>query len=710
MSKNFTVASVQISKPEVSYPDIDVDLGAHPITKKSKDDVIQYLINKYGEEYVASVGVKSEYKPKSVLRDLGQVYGIPASETFKATKEYSDEYDIHVNIRKSTAVGEFFAKYPFLKEKLQQIVGTVSSLGVHPGGVIISDKSRGYSLYDYCALQRTKDDGKIATLWTKEEVANLGFIKYDILGLSAAGIVHYARELLGLDPYENAPEDEEVFKNIVLCLKHKNIFQFESQLGRQAFEDFLPMSIRELANASGIIRLLGAESGRAVYNDCKTAVDYYQQGNKDWWKEKLYDECEEEENTLAAIEVLKDSYGTLIFQEQLSNLVKFFSKGQKTFDDGNQCRKLLDKHKKKYGTIDDCQGDRDAIKLWHTTFMEILNEFFLPYLGRDGWDSPDEETQDFLNFKLRKDLTLPIPLRGPIKWVLSSAAYLFNKLHSIGYSINGYNMMWLKHYHPKEFWVSSLTCDSGSVDEIRNHMAAINLENPEIKVLSPNVNKSEAIFTIEGNNIRFGMTAINGMGQSAELILEERKTNGQYKSLDDFLQRLKKTKVNKRAMSALLYVNAFEDFGSMKDVWKEFKRLGIELEEINLSEAELSAKEANLIGGNISFFDPILATAGFHRPIGDLQDGENDTCALRILKVVPKTTKTGKPYQLIKISDLNDGRMMNLFSWQVREELKDMNYLIARVSYKNNFYTLLGPSTQLSAKRINGARARAVLK
>ena len=702
----FTVSKIEITKAETSWPDIDADFGKNPITGKSKDDIINYLIDKYGADYVSSVGNRLVYSAKSILRDLATVYNIPASETFKMTKEYSDDMDVHGNIRRSKVVAEYFAKYPFLKDKVKSMAGVVSSLGIHAGGVLISDKSKGYSLYDYCALQRTKEDGRIASLWTKEEVAQLGFIKYDLLGLSAASIVHYARELLGLDPYDDAEEDEDVFRDVVMCLKHKNIFQFESQLGRQAFEDFLPTTIAETANASGIIRLVGAATGRAVYADYKMAVDYFQQGNTDWWKERLYDECVDEANTLASIQVLKDSYGVLIFQEQLSNLVKAFSKGKKTFTEGNHCRKLLDKHKKKYGTLDECQGDKEAIQVWHKTFMAILEEFFLPYLGRDGWDSPDQETQDFLHCNIRKDLTLPVPSRGPLKWIISAAAYLFNKLHAIAYSVNSYNMMWLKHYHPLEFWASALTCEIKDLDHIRNFMAAINLENPDIQILPPNVNQSESIFTIEGSNIRYGMGAINGMGASSEAILKEREKNGQYKSVADFVTRLVKTKVNKRAFYALMVVNAFEDFGTVTEVWKAFTKIGKDLEKPATDAAELATIEANLLGGNVTYTHPILSKAGYYVGLNELADGTNDTIALRILKVVKKTTKTGKPYNMLKVSCLNSGMIANIFDWQNRQDIP-ADYLIARISLKGNFYALLGPST---GSPIDKARAAAILR
>ena len=652
------------------------------------------------------MGNRLVYSAKSAIRDLAQVYQIPASESFKVTKEYNDELDVPSNIRRNKTIAEYFAKYPELKDKIDQLIGTVSSLGVHAGGVIISDKSRKFSLYNYCALQRTKDEGRIASLWTKEEIAQLGFIKYDILGLNSASMIHYARELLNLNPYEDAPEDPEVFKDIVLCMKHKNIFQFESQLGRQAFEDFMPMNISEIANATAVIRLLGAQAGRDVYMDYKNVVDYLQQGNSDYWKEKLYLECVSEANAKIAIDVMEDSYGVLIFQEQLSNLVKEFSNGEKTFTDGNHCRKLLDKHKKKYGTLDDCQGDLDSIKIWHKTFMEILNEYFMPYLGVDGYDSPDEETQDFLNCKLRKDSTLPIPTRGPLKWILSSAAYLFNKLHAIAYSVNSYNMMWLKFYYPLEFWMSSLTCVKDSLDQVRNMIAAIAVENPEIKILAPNINYSQDNFAIEGNNIRYGMGAINGMTAAGEIILNERNKNGKYKTIEDFINR---TKVNKRAISALLFINAFSDFGDVHKVWKMLISLGKDIEEPQSDAAFMAQKEANLIGGNISWTHPILQKAGYYIPIDELQDGISDTVAMRVLKIMKKTTKTGKPYQMLKVTCLNCGKSVNIFDWANRSDLEGQDYLIGRITQKGGFITLNGPSTSVG-KNFSTNKAKQILR
>ena len=125
-----------------------------------------------------------------------------------------------------------------------------------------------------------------------------------------------------MNPYEDCPESDvdEVFRDIVFNVKNRNIFQFETEIGKRAFEDLIPMNIMELANASGIIRILGSEEGRKLYATYKEAVSQNQQGNTDYWVEKLREECEDDLVFETAKDVLADSYGVLIYQEQAANI------------------------------------------------------------------------------------------------------------------------------------------------------------------------------------------------------------------------------------------------------------------------------------------------------------------------------------------------------------------------------------------------------
>lgn len=704
------VKNINITKPEISWPDIDTDVGQHPLTGLNKDYVIEYLIDKYGKEYVANVGNRLEYSAKSAIRDLGQVYQIPAAQTFKCTKEYNDELNVETNMKRSKAVKEYFGKYPELIDKVDRLVGTISSFGVHAGGVIIAGKK--WPLKRWCALQRTKEEGRVATLWTKDEVAKIGLIKYDILGLSAAGIIHYAKEMVGLNPYEDVPEKEEVFKNIVFNLKHKMIFQFESNLGRKAFADFMPMSINEIANASSIIRLLGTGPGREIYQSYKENIESIQTGDTKRWQRKLKDECYEENIYNAAVKVFKDSYGVLIYQEQLANFVVEISNGEKTFTDGNQLRKKLEKFSKKVGQIDDFQGNPEMLRKWHKQFMEIIGEYILPYLGKDGLKSPDKETQAFLNCKINNEGHLITPKIGPIKWIISSAAYLFSKLHAIAYSVNTYNMMYLKHFYPLEFWTSALICEYNDLNKIREISTAILTENPEIKFVAPNINNSDYNFKMDKNNntIYYGLGAILGLGKSAKEIIEERNKNGYYESIKEFAYRTSPRIVNKGVIEKLIYINAFSEFNNIDKVWKamiKYKRLNESIP--NLEVGFLSKTEAKLLGCNLTYQDPILKKAAFYISIGEIEDKTSEAVAIKIIKKFNKVTKTGKPYCMYKVQDLNSNETTNLFDWQNRNLENDI-CMIARVTKNGDFYMLNGPSQTNYSSNADKQKLKKTLK
>jgi len=253
--------------------------------------------------------------------------------------------------------------------------------------------------------------------------------------------------------------------------------------------------------------------------------------------------------------------------------------------------------------------------------------------------------------------------------------------------------MWLKHYYPLEFWTASLTCVKNSLDQIRNFIATVNVENPEIEILPPSINKSNMNFKIEKGNIRYGLESMNGLGVSANIIVSERRQNGHYKSVQDFVDRLQGSKVNKRTINALLFTNAFSEFGDINVVYKELIALKKDVDAPQVDEAFMAIQEANLIGANITFTHPILARSGYYLPMNELIEGVSDTVAMRIIKITKKTTKTGKPYNLVKVTCLNSGLSCNIFDWGNRQDLGGQDYLIGRVTKKNNFITLNGPSS-----------------
>lgn len=641
------------------------------------------------------IGNRLIYQGKSAIRDLAQVYDIPSVESQKASKEYNNDRSVEDNINSSENVSNFFNTYPFLKNKVDKLVGTVSSLGIHAGGVVISDASRGYNLNRICALQRPAENGRIATLWTKKEAEQIGLIKYDILGLSSASIIHYTKKLIGLDPYKDCPEEEEVFQNVVFNLKHKNIFQFESNLGKKAFEDFSPMNIMELANASGIIRVVGSEAGREIYETYRKNIHAYQQGEEDEWRDNLREQIFEDRNYEIAEKVLSESYGVMIYQEQLAYLIKEFSNGEKNFVDGNKVRKLLDKLGDK-GSIAEKQGDKQALKQWHEEFMNIIGEYLLPYIGKDGWGNPNKDVQNFLNFKLTSENTLPIPKSGIISWFISAAAYLFSKLHAISYSVNTYNMMYLKHHYPLQFWTASLISDQSDADKIKNYIAAIKLEEKDIKILSPCVNNSDYNFSYffgeKDKYIRYGLNGIVGFDKAAQVIINERLKNGEFTSIDDFVKRVKSRTITKKTFLTLFYIGAFDCFGTTEEIYDSLVALDKLDDTIDIEEETFLLMEDKFLGVNIKYQHPLMETAHFYTNLIDIEDGGRAQVACKVLKVYNKTTRNNKPYHMLKIQCLNSDEINNVFVWDPSMlehlKLKEGKICILTIKSQNNFLQL----------------------
>ena len=673
-----------LNPDRLKYPDIDVDVDGD-----RRDEIINYLIDKYGSRYVAYVGIRSEYSAKSAIRDLGTVHMVPSKESIMCTKTYNPAQTVDENIKTKPESAKYFKNYPDLKKAVGRLDGIISSLGIHAGGVVISHED--YPMDKFCALQRPGDDGRVATLWDKNELEKIGLIKYDILGVSSAAQVHKTMRMIGHDPYVDPPEEEEVFQDVILANKNKNIFQFETTLGYRAFDDFKPMSIMELAAASAVLRVLGTNEGRDLYDVYRDNVTEYQMGNFDYWKERLRDEILSDKNYKIAEKVLRQSYGVLIFQEQLAELAHKLSDGKLSFGQGDVFRRKLEDYGKKHGKLNDHHGDIKGQKKWHKGFMDILNEYIIPYLGED---IKYPGVQDFINAKVNNEGNIVTPRKGIISWLLSSASYLFNKSHAIAYSINTYNMMWLKHHYTLEFWTASLQLEEDNLDKIRNYVTAIKAET-DIKVLPPSINESDLSFSMnkKSNEIRYGLRAVKGLGKSAQAIIHERNENGMFKSAKDFVTRLKGTPANnKKVIQNLLSVGAFDDFGDVEDVYNDFVDEGKDLNPIEVNVVDRAIVEAKLLGVNISFIHPIAERAGMYMPIPDVEDGTQEVVAVKVMKIMDKVTKNNKPYKMLKVECLNSGSIVNLFDWQNRKDI-DTDYLIARVKRQNNFYTLLGPSS-----------------
>lgn len=678
------IKNIVIKRPK-ALPDIDTDFGEY--NGKSKNNIIKFLEEKYHGN-VAHVGNISYYSVKSAIGDICTVREIPAQEKFACTKEVDNNLTLEQNIAKSKVIKDFFRKYPELYDEVDLLCGAVQKISVHAGGVILGDNQ--YPLMRFCGLQRSENNSTLATIWPKDEVSQIGYVKYDLLGLSAASKIHYIRTLLGENPYEDFEdlEDLEVFRNIGMVGKNVNIFQFESALGKKALLELLPTSIDELSNASGIIRVVKSEQGRALYESYKKAVEEVQSGDKESWKKKLRKEIKNDYNYNCLVDILSNTYGVLIYQEQLAQFVEKLSKGKKNFTDGNLFRKALDKFGDKHGRdVSIIQGDVEKLKAWHNDLMKILKDNILDYLKEDGIESSDKTVRDFLNFKLDKDNHLPVPTKGLLGMIITAAAYIFSRLHSIAYSHISYWCMYHKHYNPLEFWLSALIVDGKEQEDVITYINAMKSETG-LDVLPPDINKSDSIFNIdkEAETIRFGLASIKNVGEKAlNNILIARK-KAPFKDIEDFYNRIDKSAVNKRVVENLIYAGAFDFYKPRTEVFEEYCELrGEQIQTID-DKKYLSEKEKEVLGLNIVYKSAIEKKIIDCIAFDQLEDSAiRQKVAVEFLEVVEKLTKNNKPYLMYKVRDLKSNTKGNIFDWNKLNLGKKGDLKILNIIKRNGF-------------------------
>ena len=677
MAKVLSKRNVFLREAGMDFIDADIDFSNNPLNNKGRDYILQNLSKKYNKDgniHFALVGVRSIYSIKSALRDIARTYDVPPSETFTVTKEIDDAYTIEENIKRSKIFDEYNKKYPEVVRIASQIVGVTSNFGVHAGGVVISGSD--YPLQKYVPLQRSHS-GIPATLYDKDELQDVcGFIKYDLLGVTALSQVLYVKYLLGDNAYY---EDYKVnLEPFSICKKgaHKNIFQFESPLGKRSFTELKMESIYDLSNASGMIRQMGTEGGRAMYEKYKLLSN----SKEEQWISTLKSEVSGDLFEII-YPILKPTYGVLIYQEQLSSMIQKISKEKYSFGDGNSVRKKLSKFVGKHGLVDSLQGKPELLRAWHTDMIDILGKYLIPFLSEEDIG---EVGRKFINFELDKRSFLPLPETGILNWFIIGSTYLFSVIHSVAYSFISYNQLYQKYYHPTEFWLGALC--TGSKDDVSNYVSSATSESG-ITFLKPDINKSQILFSKEDELIiRFGLSYITGMDKAATEIINERK-NGEYTSFDNFLLRMKgKRVVNKKVIENLIFSNSFEE--DPKDCYDKYCIIRGEKNELKWTKRDVLNREREAINCNISYSSldkkDIINTVS----IDSIEDGNFGVCAFTIVsKRSAKTKKAGKPYKILSVIDLNNGNKCSIFLWDISINFEDGLSYKAKIKKSGDFYS-----------------------
>lgn len=617
-----------LNAERISFPDIDLDFA-----DRRRDEVIKYVAEKYGSDHVAQIITFGTMAARAVVRDVGRALNYPYSYCDQLAKIIPFGMDLVETLEK---VDEFKQKYQTdeqakrLIDLAKKLEGVARHASTHACGVVISAEP----LTNSVPLQRpTQDDKNIVTQYEMHTIEDLGLLKMDFLGLKNLTIIedtlariYVLHNQLKIDLDKIPENDPKTFKLLQSALT-TSIFQMEGDGMKRYLKELRPTTFEDITAMVALYRP----------GPMQFIPDYI---NRKHGRQKivyLHPKLEP---------ILRETQGICIFQEQLMKIAQEI------------CGFTL--------------GEADILrKAVGKKIPELLRA----------------QEEKFINGAVKNGVAKKIA-EELWEWVLPFAEYGFNKSHSAAYATIAYQTAYLKAHFPVEFMASVLTSEKADVERIAfliDECKKINVE-----VLPPNINESLKNFTvvIGKNQIRFGLLAIKNVGSNiVDAIVEEKKKNGHFKSIGDFIHRVHSKDLNKKSMEALIKSGAFDQFAERNQLLQNLEKLlDIARENIkSLSNGQIGLFANITTNNNDIRLNEAKPASNFERltwekellglyvsshPLNDFKKlFENKTTAISrideawvdkkvilggIISSVKKIiTKTGKPMIFMKLEDLS---------------------------------------------------------
>ena len=498
-----------LNPDRISMPDIDVD-----IQDTRRDEVIEYCAKKYGEDHVSNIATFGKMFGRMAVRDVARVLEVPYAESDRLAKlvpppNQGRHIPLSVSVKEDADLRKEYENNPTAKEVLNyaiQLDGTIRSHGVHACGVVIAPDT----LVNYIPLEMAQK-GVVATQFPMGEVEELGLLKMDFLGLSNLTIINNAMRII------------------------KKVYGEEIDLAHLPLDDKPTYELFQRGDTTGVFQLESAGMKRYLralkpthFEDIIAMVALYRPGPMQFIDSFIRRKHGEEPITYlheGMRNSLENTYGILVYQEQFMQISKEwcgFTGGQ-----ADTLRKAVGK--KKIDLMKKVKPEfvEGAVKVGGAT-REMAETFWT-------------QLEEFAN-------------------------YCFNKSHAACYGLIAYWTAYLKSHYPDAFMAALMTSDHDDTDRLAIEMTEC--KHMGIDVLSPDVNESFIEFAVVPNEhkIRFGMSAVKGVGVGAvEEVLRARE-EGAFSSVEDFAKRVSTSKFNRKAWESLIKSGAFDDMGDRSDL------------------------------------------------------------------------------------------------------------------------------------------------
>lgn len=461
-----------LNPERVGLPDIDTDVG-------NRDAIIDYLVDKYGEERVCQIINYSYITPTVAITDVGKILGFPYNQMQKLSQKFAfDKWDDCMKANPNLLADN--PQYADLFDIAKHLSGRVKTVSIHAGGVGIVDTT----INDYMPMKiGTKGEHVIQV--DKHYVEDIGIVKFDLLGVATLNLVKEIKDDLHLDPWDydiNNPEFENDRPTYELLASGKTngVFQVESAGMKDLLIRLKPkLEQLDFEVISVILALYRPDSMGAL-------DEYVEMATGGSRPPSIHPDMDE---------ILKDTNYCMIYQEQLLDIVKKF--GGRTYGGADLFRKAIGKK-----IVELVQKESEILR------GEIV---------ANGYPKGIAD-------KIANELS-------------QKGGYLFNKSHSYSYAVLCFETAWFKAHYPTYFFKALFNQNKDKAGAINKYILDARYFN--VDIMPPNINHSGMNFTVDKNKVLFGLSAIGGIGESlSKQIIEERENNGIYKSFDDLIQRL----------------------------------------------------------------------------------------------------------------------------------------------------------------------------
>ena len=501
-----------LNPERVSMPDIDIDF-----CYERREEVIDYVKRKYGEDHVAQIITFGTMGAKIAIRDVARVLNVSYNKADQIAKEIPFELGMTIDkaMDSNPTLVELYESDAEAREVIdisKRLEGTLRHASTHAAGVVIARNP----VDEYVPLYKHQDS--ITTQFTMTTLEELGLLKMDFLGLRTLTVIRDALDLIELnrdikgytehiDFSKMEYDDDEVFETLSQG-NTLGVFQLESSGMRNFMKQLKPNSFEDIVAGISLFRP-GPMDSIPTYIENKNNPE-----NVTYINDKLRP-------------ILEVTYGCLVYQEQVMQVVRDLA--GYSYGRSDLVRRAMSKKK-----------------------MDVM----------------EEERQYFIHGKFDDEGNIEIPgcIRNGISEedankifddMIDFARYAFNKSHAAAYGVLAYETAYLKVHYPVEFMAALMTSIMGNSDKVVEYIRECNVIG--IPVNPPDINKSFAKFSVEGDSIRFGLAAVKNVGVNViENIVKEREENGEFKDFVDFAKRLDSKDTNKRMIESLIKCGAFD--------------------------------------------------------------------------------------------------------------------------------------------------------